>query len=209
MEARTSANAPRPVTARRVLIVDDHEDSADIMAQVLIAHGHDVRVAYEPVTALALGIDFQPQVALLDVNLPVMDGYELGAELHIAIAQCRFIAVTGDHTEWNGLRSQWAGFDGHLSKPVALEALLGAVTGDSYARSSWPSGTFLQGTASVAPLRGPSYRPHRDRDRIELLESPEVVRYWTTALCCTESELRAAVAEVGNEADAVRRRLAK
>ncbi|MEO7037908.1 MAG: response regulator [Polyangiaceae bacterium] len=209
MDPRTSANAALPRVSQRVLIVDDHVDSADIIAQALDARGHETRVAYEPYAALTLAADFQPDVAILDVNLPGMDGYELGAALRVILGQCRFIAMTGDAPGLNGLRSQWAGFDGYLRKPVALEALLGAVAGDSYARSSWPSGTFLQSTAGAAPLRGPSYRPQRERGRIDLDESPEVVRYWTTSLCCTEAQLRAAVTEVGCHADEVRAYLAK
>jgi PleD family two-component response regulator len=77
--ARTS---PRESSAaRRILIVDDHVDSADIIAAALELHAHETRVAYNPLSAITIAAEFRPQIAILDVNLPTMDGYELGAAL--------------------------------------------------------------------------------------------------------------------------------
>jgi len=187
--------------ARRVLIVDDHVDSADIIAEALETEGHETRVAYNPLSAMAIAAEFRPDVAILDVNLPSMDGYELGAALRADLSECRFIALTGDATGLSCLRSQWAGFHGYLSKPVGLDELLAAV---SEAR---PSGTFARDPKVDMLLREPMLRRRRDRARIDLHESREVVRYWTTALRCTEAELRAAVDEVGVNSDDVRRHL--
>jgi len=189
--------------ARRVLVVDDHVDSADILAIALEELGYDARVAYEPFGAISIATEFQPQVAILDVNLPTMDGYELGAALRAELSECRFIALTGDATGLNCLRSQWAGFHGHLTKPVGLDELLVAV---SEAR---PSGTFPRSTKVDGLLREPMLRRRRERALIDLSESPEVVRYWTTTLGCTEKQLRDAVAEVGVDAEEVRQRIRK
>ena len=183
--------------------MDDHVDSADVLATVLEVQGHDVRVAYDPLSAISMVAEFEPQIAILDVNLPTMDGYELGAALRVELPECRFIALTGDSTGLNYLRSQWAGFHGYLTKPVALDELLVAV---SEAR---PSGTFVRDPKVDMLLREPMRLRRRERARIDLYESREVVRYWTTALGCTEEQLRDAVAEVGANPDDVRQRLSK
>lgn len=192
---------PESSYRRTVLIVDDHVDSADIIAHVLEVHGHEAQVAYEPLSALALVKEFRPQVAILDVNLPTMDGYELGAALRVELPECRFIALTGDTSGLNCLRSQWAGFHGFLTKPVALDELLSAVS------DSRPSGTFTRSAPVDALLRERVTRRQRERNRIHLDESREVVRYWTTSLVCTEAELREAVHAVGANAEDVRRYL--
>jgi CheY-like chemotaxis protein len=185
----------------RILVVDDHVDSADIIADALEMHAHEARAAYDPLSAISIAAEFQPQVAILDVNLPTMDGYELGAALRTDHPECRFIALTGNASGLNCLRSQWAGFHGHLTKPVGLDELLLAV---SEAR---PSGTFRRDPKLDKLLREPMVRRQRERARIDLHESQEVVRYWTTELGCTEAQLRAAVDAVGISSEAVRRHL--
>jgi CheY-like chemotaxis protein len=189
--------------ARRILVVDDHVDSADIVAEVLETQGYETRVAYDPLSAISIATEFRPDVAILDVNLPTMDGYELGAALRADLSECRFIALTGDATGLGCLRSQWAGFHGYLTKPIGLDELLASVS-EAEAR---PSGTFARDPKVDMLLREPMIRRRRERARIDLLESREVVRYWTTALGCTEAQLRAAVDEVGISSDDVRRHL--
>jgi CheY-like chemotaxis protein len=201
MISPASSSAPESRAGLRILVVDDHVDSADIIAEALEIHAHEVRVAYDPLSAIAIAVEFRPQVAILDVNLPTMDGYELGAALREELVECRFIALTGNASGLNCLRSQWAGFHGHLTKPVGLDELLVAV---SEAR---PSGTFTRDPKVDKLLREPMIRRQRERARIDLQESQEVVRYWTTELGCTEAQLRAAVNEVGISSEAVRRRL--
>ncbi|HWZ88369.1 MAG TPA: response regulator [Polyangiaceae bacterium] len=195
--------ARESASALRVLIVDDHVDSADVMAQALELHGHETRVAYDPLSALSVATEFRPQIAILDIHLPTMDGYELGATLRAEFDECRFIALTGNSTGLNCLRSQWAGFHGFLTKPVGLDELLMAVS------DARPSGTFTRDAKVDLLFREPVIRRQRERARIDLLESKEVVRYWTTALSCTEAQLRAAVNEVGVNADDVRHHLKK
>jgi CheY-like chemotaxis protein len=190
-------------TARRILVVDDDVDSADVVAQALEIHGHETRVAYEPLSALTVAAEFRPQVAILDVNLPTMDGHELGEALRKDLPGCKFIALTADATTLNYLRSQWVGFHDHLTKPVALDELLIAIS------ETRPSGTFPRNPRIDALFRDPATQPQRERAWIYLHESCEVVRYWTTALGCTEAQLRAAVDEVGVNSDHVRRHLRK
>ena len=186
-----------------ILVVDDHVDSADVIATALDLHGHEARVAYDPLSALSMVPAFRPEIAILDVNLPTMDGYELGVALREHLPECRFIALTGGASGLNRLRSQWAGFQGCLTKPVGLEELLAAVD------DARPSGTYVRRPELSNSLRGPMIRRQRERARIDLEESLEVVRYWTTTLACTEAELRAAVKAVGVNADTVRRLLKK
>ncbi len=132
-----------------------------------------------------------------------MDGYELGAALRENLPECRFIALTGDASGLNRLRSQWAGFHGYLTKPVSLEELLLAVS------ETRPSGIFARDVELSQFPSQPIIGRRRERARIDLTESEEVVRYWTTALACTEAQLRAAVNEVGMNAEDVRRYLKK
>jgi Protein of unknown function (DUF3606) len=103
----------------------------------------------------------------------------------------------------NYLRSQWAGFHDHLTKPVALDELLMAIS------ETRPSGTFPRNPRVDALFRDPATRPQRERAWVYLHESCEVVRYWTTALGCTEAELCAAVDQVGVNSDDERRHLRK
>jgi len=189
--------------SRSILIVDDHVDSADVIATALELHGHDARAAYDPLGALAMALEFRPEIAILDINLPTMDGYELGAALRDDLPECRFIALTGDSSGLNRLRSQWAGFHGYLTKPVGLEELLLAVG------ETRPSGIYTRPPEQSQLPREPRARQKRERARIDLEESQEVVRYWTTALGCTEAQLRAAVNEIGVNAEDVRRQLKK
>jgi CheY-like chemotaxis protein len=104
--------------------VDDNEDAAAMLASVLSAYGHDVRMAPDGPTALGVIDGWMPQVAVLDLGLPVMDGYELARRL---TEQCapgtRLIAVTGYGQEQDRTRSVDAGFQAHFVKPIDVEAL--------------------------------------------------------------------------------------
>jgi len=203
MVSLVGSSAHESSRALTILVVDDHCDSADIIAQALETQGHETRVAYEPLAAISIAADFRPRVAILDVNLPMMDGYELGATLRWNLTECRFIALTGDEIGLGCLRSQWAGFDGYLTKPVGLRDLFACVS------ETRPSGIFTRDPKIDTLLRDQSTRHERERARIDQRESRETIRYWTTALRCTEEELRAAMAEVGSSVEDVRRRLAK
>jgi CheY-like chemotaxis protein len=125
---------------RRVLIVDDNVDSADITAELLRECGHETRVAYSPMPALSIATSFHPQVVLLDIGLPNMSGYELAALLRTdaSLAGCRLVALTGNAYEVDRRRSEAAGFYRHLTKPFGAQALFDAVTGEDAASSCAP-----------------------------------------------------------------------
>ncbi|USE76869.1 ATP-binding protein [Cupriavidus gilardii] len=112
--------------AHRVLLVDDNVDSVQALAQLLTAYGHHVQVVYDPVSALRVVERFAPDVAVLDIGLPVMDGYELVRRLRETLGDrpCRFVALTGYGQDTDRDRSKAAGFSQHLVKPVSPDALL-------------------------------------------------------------------------------------
>ena len=117
---------------RRVLIVDDDADSADLLVQLLEMRGHHALSVNSAAHALAVAVEFQPEVAILDVGLPDMSGYELAQVLRNCegLAECKLIAVTGYSGDAVLARSKMAGFDLHLVKPVDLELLARSVLGD-------------------------------------------------------------------------------
>jgi PAS domain S-box-containing protein len=112
--------------ARRVLVVDDNVDAADMLRQLLVQLGHEVAVAHDGAAALVVSGAFQPDIALLDIGLPVIDGYELARRLRAqrGASALRLIAVTGYGQDADRLRAQAAGFDHHLIKPIGVDALV-------------------------------------------------------------------------------------
>jgi CheY-like chemotaxis protein len=111
---------------RRILVVDDNADAAVALAELLAELGHEVRVAHDGLEALALARAFRPDVCLLDIGLPVMDGYELAQRLRSQAELpegVRMVAITGYGRDADRRRSKEAGFDAHLVKPVAFNAL--------------------------------------------------------------------------------------
>ena len=122
-----SAGAALPTARRnRILVVDDNEDAADSLADILVELGHQVEVAHDGPSALAIAAKFKPTVCLLDIGLPVMDGYELAQQLrkakHLAEG-ARIIAISGYGQDADRKRARDAGFNAHLVKPVNLDAL--------------------------------------------------------------------------------------
>jgi CheY-like chemotaxis protein/two-component sensor histidine kinase len=113
----------------RILVVDDNVDAADGLKMLLELNGEQVRAAYDGESALKVAREFRPQVALLDVGMPRMDGYEVARRLKAApeTRQAALVAVTGWGQPEDRKRSSEAGFDLHLVKPVEpseLERLL-------------------------------------------------------------------------------------
>jgi CheY-like chemotaxis protein len=111
---------------RRVLVVDDNADAAHGLAEVLRARGHEVEVALDAAQALDAAARFAFQVALVDIGLPAMDGYELAGHLR-ALRPARLVAVTGYGQQQDRDRSHLAGFVEHLTKPVPVERILEVV----------------------------------------------------------------------------------
>jgi CheY-like chemotaxis protein len=114
---------------RRVLVVDDNEDAAELVAHALREIGHAVAVAHDGVGALALAEEFGPTVGVLDIGLPVMDGYELARRLRERPdgRTLALVAVTGYGQPADREQAIAAGFDEHLVKPVALPRLFAAI----------------------------------------------------------------------------------
>jgi PAS domain S-box-containing protein len=113
----------------RILLVDDNEDALILLAQVLSAVGHEVHTASDPVMALQLVKALDPDVAILDIGLPVMDGYALAPLLRAELrhGRPRLIALTGYGQKNDRERSRNAGFDAHLVKPIDAQRLLQAI----------------------------------------------------------------------------------
>jgi len=105
---------------RRILIVDDNLDGAELMREVLRIAGHETRYALDGPSAMRLAADFLPEVAFLDIGLPVMDGYELARRLRESrgAEDLKLVAVTGYGQEADKRRSLEAGFVAHVVKPV-------------------------------------------------------------------------------------------
>ncbi|MDQ3349364.1 MAG: response regulator [Acidobacteriota bacterium] len=127
--ARLVAVAPEPShsvvqsgssRARRILVVDDNTDAAEMLAALLTMDGHDVRTASTGPDALAIVTDFHPHLAFLDIGLPGMSGYELARRLRAdrRLAGLTMVAVTGWGQDEDRRQSREAGFDQHLTKPV-------------------------------------------------------------------------------------------
>ena len=111
--------------ARRILIVDDNEDAAELLALTLQMKGHTTRIAVDGHDALDVVGAFAPDLALLDIGLPGMDGYELARQLRArgALSALRLVALTGYGQDKDRERSREAGFDAHLVKPVDQKLL--------------------------------------------------------------------------------------
>ena len=113
--------APRPV---RVLVADDNRDAADTLQRVLALYGHEVRVAYDGASALRIGQEFRPRVAVLDIAMPGSDGYEVAREMRRQQGRnVTIVALTGWGHENDRRRALEAGFDHHIVKPVDPGAL--------------------------------------------------------------------------------------
>ena len=121
------------VAPRRVLIVDDNSDAADSLALLLQFEGHETHAVYGAQDALASMESFKPDVAVLDIGLPEMNGYDLARQIRRMPQSkaLRLIALTGYGQKEDQERARAAGFDGHLVKPVSLSALQHAMGGGS------------------------------------------------------------------------------
>jgi signal transduction histidine kinase/ActR/RegA family two-component response regulator len=124
--ARSEATPPQPVMPSRprasakLLVVDDNEDAAMLLAEVLSDFGHEVQVAHSGPDALERLLAFEPDGALLDIGLPVMDGYELAKHVRARLPGVKLVALTGYGQANDRERSRASGFDAHLVKPVSI-----------------------------------------------------------------------------------------
>jgi CheY-like chemotaxis protein len=108
-----------------VLIVDDNEDAANSLAMILKLSGHETTPVYTAEDALERASTFKPDVVLLDIGLPGMDGYEVAQKMRElpGLRGIRLVALTGYGRSDDRLRAREAGFDDHLTKPVEFALL--------------------------------------------------------------------------------------
>jgi PAS domain S-box-containing protein len=133
-EDHSAAPAPAPATPRviprgnrpRVLLVDDNVDAAQMLRDILETLGHELAIAHDGPAALEVASTFEPDIAVLDIGLPVMNGYELAQKLRerTTSGRLKLIALTGYGQDADRQRSLEVGFDHHLIKPIELDALL-------------------------------------------------------------------------------------
>jgi PAS domain S-box-containing protein len=123
----TAAPATPSRDGRRVLVVDDNADAAGTLADVLATMGHRTMVAADGPSALQAAAAFDPEIALLDVGLPVMDGYELARRLRAGRPELQAVALTGYGQEQDRRRAREAGFAAHLVKPISIEMLVSVI----------------------------------------------------------------------------------
>jgi PAS domain S-box-containing protein len=123
--ARHDAQTPEPREPKRVLVVDDNRDSADTITALLLAWGHEARTLYDAESVISVVEEFQPDVVVLDIGLPKINGYDVARQLrqsgnprHIVL-----VAFTGYGQDDDRRRVREAGFDYHLLKPLEPEAL--------------------------------------------------------------------------------------
>ena len=121
--AATALSPSSSAPSRRVLIVDDNQDSADSLAMLLELDGHDVRAVYSAMDALEQVGAFAPEIVLLDIGLPGMNGYDVAQRIQEMPAPPRLVAVSGYAQREDKERSAAAGFSAHLVKPVDVNAL--------------------------------------------------------------------------------------
>lgn len=134
VDPQTFASDPTPTTsssavtanAKRVLVVDDNVDAADMLGEMLGLLGHVVTVRNDPAAALDALASFNPDIAILDIGLPGMTGYELAVRMRQATpgADLTLVALTGYGQEQDRQKSATAGFNHHLVKPVDFDRLM-------------------------------------------------------------------------------------
>ncbi len=119
-----AAAAARPPRGARVLVVDDNRDSADSMALMLRLEGHQVETAYDGKRAVEAALEGRPEVVLLDIGLPGLDGYQACEAMRSGgLADTLIVAMTGYGQEEDRRRSYEAGFDSHHVKPVDVRLI--------------------------------------------------------------------------------------
>ena len=134
------ANTAPPTSSLRILVVDDKVDSAEILAMLLTLKGYDTKTTHDGDAALALAATFRPDVILLDIGMPKLNGYEVCRRIRQQVwgKSMKVIAMTGWGQEDDRRKSHAAGFDFHLVKPVDLDVLYKLLAGVT-AKVSWNS----------------------------------------------------------------------
>ncbi len=111
--------------APRVLVVDDNQDAADSLATLLDVLGYSVRIAYDGPDAIEAADEFQPEVALLDIGLPRLSGYDIARHVREKHGEkVLLVAITGWGQEDDRRKAREAGFDHHFTKPADFDVLI-------------------------------------------------------------------------------------
>jgi len=118
--AAEPAVAPTTSARRRILVVDDNEDAANTLAMILKLEGHEIDTAYSGAQALERVDEFMPDIVLLDIGLPELDGLQVAARIRAnpKFRRVRLVAITGYGKDADRARTREAGFSSHLVKPV-------------------------------------------------------------------------------------------
>jgi len=120
----------------RVLVVDDNEDAANSLATLLEVMGYDVRTAYDGPEGIEAADTFHPAVALLDIGLPRLSGYDIARHVRQHRGQgVLLVAITGWGQDEDRRRAREAGFDHHFTKPADFNALLALIDTELRQRS--------------------------------------------------------------------------
>ena len=120
-EARVNGT-PTAGGARRILLVDDNDDLRGVFREVLEQSGHHVKDARDGIEGLALILAERPEVAIVDIGIPGMDGYEVARQVRAALGHSvRLVAMTGHGRASDRIQALSAGFDMHMIKPVDIE----------------------------------------------------------------------------------------
>ena len=165
--ARRRRAASERANGRRILVVDDNRDSTEVLALLLTQRGYEVEVAHDAVAGLKGALAFRPAVALLDIGLPEMDGYELARRLKAkpALRDVRLIAVTGYGQPSDRQKALDAGFFEHVAKPFEFERLADLIEAGDGETAARPA-TAARAAARRAPRRvgrAPASRRRRAR----------------------------------------------
>jgi len=123
------AGPPEPGVRRRILIIEDNQDTAASLRVLLELHGHEARLAHTGPAGVSLAREFRPEVVLCDIELPGMDGLAVARALREdpATASAQLIALSGYSFHADKVAEELAGFDLFLTKPVDLEELMGII----------------------------------------------------------------------------------
>jgi signal transduction histidine kinase len=122
---------PERSDAKRILVVDDNIDAATSLAEFLQLEGHEVKAVYTAEAALRDVHTFHPDIVLLDIGLPIVDGYQVARRLRDAGLAVRLVALTGYGRGEDIQTARSAGFDAHLVKPASLDGLRQVISGGS------------------------------------------------------------------------------
>ena len=114
----------KPPPALRVLVADDERDAANTLARLLEHEGYEARAAYDGAEALRVAPDFTPDVVILDIRMPGLNGYDVARALRARNGEIVLIAVTGWKQKTDRIFAEVAGFDHHFGKPCEPQAII-------------------------------------------------------------------------------------